>query len=202
MYWVKQNNFPQLVLLLCTITKRVFVDKLLMSRLIFHCCLTYSILFNFCCHFCRYMVQGDRNGYPEGPTNVIPLLIELLPGIDPNDLRKSYVTFNFIVHFINMIPVINSSEANNYYELTEEEHIICEATANFEDFVLQFFDRLCVWMESNSLDFIRLEQIANNDNIKNKTEALTESALGSLIGVVLMQCSPEIFKVSNDWSRL
>lgn len=142
------------------------------------------------------MVQGNRNGYPEGPTNVIPLLIELLPGIDPNDLRKSYVTFNFIVHFINMIPVINSSEAGNYHELTEEEQIVCEATANFEDFVLQFFDRLCVWMESNSLDFIRLEQVANQDSFRNRTEALTESALASLIVVVLTQSSPDIFKVS------
>lgn len=141
------------------------------------------------------MVQGDRNGYPEGPTNVIPLLMELLPGIDPNDIRKSYVTFNFIVHFVNMIPVINSSEASNYHELTEEEHVVCEASANFEDFVLQFFDRLFIWMESSSLDFIRPEQVANNDNHKNRTEALSESALGSLVGVVLAQCSPEIFKV-------
>lgn len=143
------------------------------------------------------MVQGDRNGYPEGPTNVIPLLMELLPGIDPNDIRKSYVTFNFIVHFVNMIPVINCAEASKYHELTEEEHIVCEATASFEDFVLQFFDRLCLWMESNSLDFIRQEQSTNNETHKNRTEALTESALGSLIGVVLTQCSPEIFKVGG-----
>ncbi|KAJ8979647.1 hypothetical protein NQ317_001354 [Molorchus minor] len=102
----------------------------------------------------RYMVQGSRNNFPEGPTHVIPLLTELLPGIDPNDIRKSYVTFNFIVHFVNMIPLINSSEAFNYHDLTEEEHTVCEATA----------------------------------------ETISESALGSVVGVVLHQCSPEIFK--------
>ncbi|KAG5878460.1 hypothetical protein JTB14_022783 [Gonioctena quinquepunctata] len=142
----------------------------------------------------RYMVEGARNNYPDGPTHVIPLLMELLPGIDPNDIRKSYVTFNFIVHFLNMIPLINSSEASNYHQLTEEEHAICEASAGFEDFVLQFFDRLCIWMESNSLDFVRLEQMTNNDNVKNRLETISETALGSVISVVLNQCSPEIFK--------
>ncbi|XP_072396223.1 proteasome activator complex subunit 4-like [Diabrotica undecimpunctata] len=142
----------------------------------------------------RYMVQGSRNNYPEGPTHVIPLLMELLPGIDPNDIRKSYVTFNFIVHFVNMIPLIDSSGASTYHDLTEEEHVVCEATANFEDFVLQFFDKLCVWMESNSLEFIRMEQITNNESARNRIETISESALGSVIGVVLNQCSPDIFK--------
>ncbi|KAJ8924060.1 hypothetical protein NQ315_006837 [Exocentrus adspersus] len=141
----------------------------------------------------RYMVQGASNNFPEGPTHVIPLLMELLPGIDPNDIRKSYVTFNFIVHFVNMIPLINSSEASRYHDLTEEEHIICEATAGFEDFVLQFFDKICTWVESSSLDFVRLEQITNNNNVKNRAETISESALGSVVGVVLNQCSPEIF---------
>uniref|UniRef100_A0A6P7GVF6 Proteasome activator complex subunit 4B-like n=1 Tax=Diabrotica virgifera virgifera TaxID=50390 RepID=A0A6P7GVF6_DIAVI len=142
----------------------------------------------------RYMVQGSRNNYPEGPTHIIPLLMELLPGIDPNDVRKSYVTFNFIVHFVNMIPLIDSSSASNYHDLTEEEHIVCEATANFEDFVLQFFDKLCVWMESNSLEFIRMEQITSNESARNRIETISESALGSVVGVVLNQCSPDIFK--------
>nr|CAH7732828.1 unnamed protein product [Callosobruchus chinensis] len=141
----------------------------------------------------RYMVQGGTMGYPEGPTHVIPLLMELLPGIDPNDIKKSYVTFNFLVHFIIMIPIVDSSEASRYHQLTEEEHIICEATAGFEDFVLQFFDRMCVWMESSSLDFIRLEQMTNND-VKNRADLVTESMIASVIAVILYQCSPHIFK--------
>lgn len=31
--------------------------------------------------------------YPEGPLHVIPLLQLSLPGIDPNDLKKSLVAF-------------------------------------------------------------------------------------------------------------
>ncbi|KAK9752669.1 Proteasome-substrate-size regulator, mid region [Popillia japonica] len=38
----------------------------------------------------RYMVQGKRNGFPEGPTNVLPLLNALLPG------RAYYLIFMWI----------------------------------------------------------------------------------------------------------
>lgn len=142
----------------------------------------------------RHMVQGTHNNYPEGPTHVIPLLMALLPGIDPNDIRKSYVTFNFIVRFVSMVPLINCSDAYNHYNnLTEEEHLLCEATAGFEDFVLQFFDKLIVWVDSSSLDFVRLEQMASNNNSKNRSESIAESAVGSLVHAVLNQCSPSIF---------
>lgn len=144
----------------------------------------------------RYMVQGSRVGYPEGPTHVIPLLMNLLPGIDPNDRRKCFMTFNFIVQFINMMPLINSSEAHKYYDdLTEEEHIVCEASAGLEDFVVQFFDRLCTWVESNSLESTRLEQ-NDHDRRLTKSESIAESALVSVISAVLTQSSPEIFKVA------
>jgi proteasome activator subunit 4 len=142
----------------------------------------------------RYMVQGPRSNYPEGFTHALPLLMALLPGIDPNDIRKCMVTFNFMVHFINMIPLVNCSEASKYYEdLTEEEHIVCEATDGFEDFILQFFDRLCLWVDSNSLDFVRLEQVASSQNNKNRTEVIAESALFSIVSAILHQCSPQIF---------
>lgn len=143
------------------------------------------------------MVQGAKYNYPEGPTHVIPLLLGLLPGIDPNDVRKCYVTFNFMVLFVNMCPLVNSSEASLYYDdLTEEEHIVCEATANFEDFVLQLFDKLCLWVESNSLEFTRLEQVVDSSTSKkNRSEAFAEDILRSFIFFVLEQCSPEIFMV-------
>lgn len=144
------------------------------------------------------MVQGPRSNYPEGFTHALPLLMALLPGIDPNDIRKCMVTFNFMVHFINMIPLVNCSEASKYYEdLTEEEHIVCEATDGFEDFILQFFDRLCLWVDSNSLDFVRLEQVASSQNNKNRTEVIAESALFSIVSAILHQCSPQIFAVSS-----
>lgn len=140
-------------------------------------------------------MQGTKNNYPEGPTHVVPLLMALLPGIDPNDIRKCFMTFNFLMYFVNMVPLINSSEASKYYDdLTEEEHIICEATAGFEDFVVQLFDRLCAWIESNSQEFTRLEQ-TEQDN-KTVTETMAESAVVSVITSILTQSSPEIFQVT------
>ncbi|XP_066249765.1 proteasome activator complex subunit 4B-like [Euwallacea similis] len=140
----------------------------------------------------RHMVQSPS--YPEGPTHVVPLLLALLPGIDPNDMRKSYVTFNFIVHFVNMIPLIDSSKAHQFHEnLTEEEHMVCEASAEFEDFVLQFLDKLMVLVDSNSLDFVRHEQMTSNNSTKTRIESGTETAITSVVSVVLTQCSPEIF---------
>lgn len=39
----------------------------------------------------RPMVEA--NDYKAGPTHVIPLLMAVLPGIDPNDIRKCFITF-------------------------------------------------------------------------------------------------------------
>ncbi|KRT85387.1 hypothetical protein AMK59_1215, partial [Oryctes borbonicus] len=144
---------------------------------------------------CRYMVQGKRNGFLEGPTNVLPLLNALLPGIDPNDIRKCFLTFNFIMNICIMCPIVNSSDANRYYnDLTEEEHIVCEQTAGFEDFLIQFLDRIFMWIESNSLEFTRMELSDNNFNdVKSKVDSMSEGALILLVTTVLMQCSTDIF---------
>lgn len=141
------------------------------------------------------MVEGAKNNYPEGPTHVIPLLNALLPGIDPNDLRKCLMTFNLISHFVNMAPLVNSSQAAEHYDdLTEEEHTICEASAEFENFALNFFDKIFSWIDSNSLEFTRLEQSTEIGN-KDRNETVAESALFAVIPQFLYQCSPEIYMV-------
>lgn len=141
------------------------------------------------------MVQGAKIGFVEGPSNVLPLLNALLPGIDPNDLRKCFLTFNFIMNICTMCPIVNSSDANRYYDdLTDEEHIICEQTAGFEDFLIQFLDRIFMWIESNSLEFTRMELSDNNfSDVKSKTDSMSEGALILLVTTVLMQCSTDIF---------
>ncbi|KAF5303620.1 hypothetical protein FQA39_LY09867 [Lamprigera yunnana] len=152
-----------------------------------HFLLLFSTLI---CNY-RFMAYGAKSNYPEGPTHVFPLLTSLLPGIDPNDIMKCLMTFNLISHFSNLAPLVNSSEASKYYNLTEEEHAICEASAGLEDFVLQFFDRICAWVESNSLEFVRLEQ-SDNDN-KSRLESISETVLFSVITALLYQCSSEIY---------
>jgi proteasome activator subunit 4 len=66
----------------------------------------------------RPMVQGDA--YKEGPTHVTPLLMSTLPGIDPNDIKKCFVTFQFISTFATLVPIVDCSSASEYWkDLTE-----------------------------------------------------------------------------------
>lgn len=139
----------------------------------------------------RPMVRGPLAGYPEGPTHVIPLLHALLPGIDPNDIRKCLVTFQFISTFISMVPLVDSSAASNEHDLTDEEEVICEASATLEDFVLQFFDRVFTLVHSSSLEVTRLEQV--DLDRRSKLEAVAESALASICNVIVTQTSEAIF---------
>lgn len=51
----------------------------------------------------RALVRGDKH-YPEGQTHVIPLLIQTLPGIDPNDIKKCMVrTFKGCTHLFYIV---------------------------------------------------------------------------------------------------
>lgn len=68
----------------------------------------------------RPLVQGPYHGYPEGPTHVIPLLMATLPGIDANDFKKSFVTIQFILVLVTLVPLVDSSKASEYWsDLTD-----------------------------------------------------------------------------------
>lgn len=143
------------------------------------------------------MVQGAKYNYPEGPTHVIPLLTSLLPGIDTNDLFKTFITFRFLTRLISMCPLVDSSEASKYYtDLTEEEHIICEASAGLEDFVLQFFDRLHTWIDMNAIEFTRHEQVTQEQNKKTRMEYSAEHIITATVAHILPQSSPSIFSAA------
>jgi len=66
----------------------------------------------------RPMVQGGA--YREGPTHVIPLLMATLPGIDPNDIKKCFVTFQFISTFATLVPIVDCSSASEYWKNLSE----------------------------------------------------------------------------------
>ncbi|XP_026681989.1 proteasome activator complex subunit 4-like [Diaphorina citri] len=140
----------------------------------------------------RPLVQS-ADVYPEGITHVIPLMIAVLPGIDPNDLHKCFVTIQYLSTFAILIPIVNSSDAAKYHNLTEEESIVCNATAQFEDFIVQFLDRLFVLVESSILESTRLEREQEN---RSTMESLAEGAIDSITKTLLDQTSTQIFKVS------
>ena len=85
------------------------------------------------------MIVDPGPGYPEAKTHVVPMLVSVLPGIDPNDLPKTFSTFLFINSFCNLIPLVDSIESVGIHgdELTEVEKEICRQSTQFEDFVLQ-----------------------------------------------------------------
>lgn len=143
----------------------------------------------------RPMVQGSRNinkgyGYSEGPVHVLPLLFSLLPGIDPNDVGKTFATFRLISVYATLIPIVDSSRSTAV--MTEEERIVCEATSRFEDFVLQFLDRVFIFIESSSSENVRLEN--HGGNSKSKLESIAEVALFCVCATLLREISDAILE--------
>ncbi|KAL4715968.1 hypothetical protein ACJJTC_013268 [Scirpophaga incertulas] len=142
----------------------------------------------------RSMVRGARFNYPEGPTHVVPFLMAVLPGLDPNDTKKTVVTLQFILGFSYLVPFIDCSSAHEYWpDLTEEELLTCESTAQFEDFILVFLDRLFVIIESSVTEHVRLDSKESHFT-KSKSDGIMETTLATATTSVLMQSSPKIFK--------
>ncbi|EGT45215.1 hypothetical protein CAEBREN_17785 [Caenorhabditis brenneri] len=82
----------------------------------------------------------------EGKTyraHVITILNSLLPGLDCNDISKCMVTYQIIGVIVNMIPIVDCSEAVHIRcDLTEDEKELCSATANFDSIISMLMDRM------------------------------------------------------------
>ncbi|KAJ7404837.1 hypothetical protein WISP_143263 [Willisornis vidua] len=113
----------------------------------------------------RSLVAGGK-WFPEGPTHLLPLLMRALPGVDPNDFSKCMV-----------------------------ERELCSASAEFEDFVLQFMDRCFGLIESSTLEQTREETETEK---MTHLESLVELGLSSTFSTILTQCSKDIFKVALE----
>lgn len=136
----------------------------------------------------RALVSGHK-GYTTGKTHVIPILYATLPGIDPNDFRKTSITLEFLTSFALLVPIIDCSKAGQYYaDLTDEEILICDQTAEFEGFVLQYLDKVFALIESSSQDVIRMEQ-SDADSVRSRLESIAETLLQSSTHGILGQCS-------------
>ncbi|KAJ6635616.1 Proteasome activator complex subunit 4, partial [Pseudolycoriella hygida] len=134
---------------------------------------------------------AGHNGYTVGKTHVVPILFLTLPGIDPNDFRKTSITLEFLTSFALLVPIIDCSKAGQYYDdLTEDEIIVCDQTAEFETFVLQYLDKVFVFIEASSQDVIRME--SDQESLKSRLENIAESVLQSSTHGILGQCSTEI----------
>lgn len=143
----------------------------------------------------RPLVTGHQ-GYVEGKAQVIPIMMALLPGLDPNDFRKTCLVLQFYVSFSLLVPMVDCSRAAQFYDdLTEEESLLCEQTAVMEDFVLQFMDRIFVLIDASSSQTFKLE-LAESDNNMSKLESVTETSILSSVHTILSQSSKEIIGLS------
>uniref|UniRef100_A0A803SKN4 Proteasome activator subunit 4 n=1 Tax=Anolis carolinensis TaxID=28377 RepID=A0A803SKN4_ANOCA len=126
----------------------------------------------------RSLVSGGKS-FPEGPTHMLPLLMRALPGVDPNDFSKC------------MVSILSSTCCY----MTQVERELCSATAEFEDFVLQFMDRCFGLIESSTLEQTREETETEK---MTHLESLVELGLSSTFSTILTQCSKDIFKVALE----
>lgn len=136
----------------------------------------------------RPMLASTKH-YPEGQSHVLPLLNLALPGIDPNDFRKTLVTLQMISNFVALVPIVDSSDAvHSVPGLTEEQKELCSATAQFEDFVMSFLDRVQTVIENSS-------QVAAFGAMERLTpeQTVLEVGLASTVSAMLQQCSSAIF---------
>lgn len=143
----------------------------------------------------RALVSGHA-GYTEGKNHVIPIFFATLPGIDPNDFKKTSITFHFLTSISFLIPIIDCSKAGQYHELTEEERLLCEQTADFENFVLQYMDRIFLLIESSSVDNVRMEQ-SDSDSMRSKLESISEALVQACTHGILGQCSDDILSSAS-----
>lgn len=89
-----------------------------------------------------------------------------------------------------MIPIVDSSRSTA--SMTDEERMICEATSRFEDFILQFLDRVFMFIDSSSLEYVRLE--SRDSDLKSKLESIAETALSGVCTTLLIETSDTIFE--------
>uniref|UniRef100_A0AC35TN15 Proteasome activator complex subunit 4 n=1 Tax=Rhabditophanes sp. KR3021 TaxID=114890 RepID=A0AC35TN15_9BILA len=76
------------------------------------------------------------------------LMNALVNVIDLNDMSKTAYSFNALCNFLTLIHVDDCSEAvYNVKNLTKDEVVLCQATANFEIMVTNLFEKLTTLVE-------------------------------------------------------
>lgn len=156
----------------------------------------------FSCLLCalriaRSLVLGGKD-FPEGPSHVIPLLMALLPGIDPNDIRKSSMTFQFVSVVSSLITYVDCSSAIDVRDdLSPEEYNMCLASTQLESFVLQYFDRCFTLIETSASEHRPERQDSDSARLSTQ-ESLIEMGISSTLAGLVVHSSASIMDKAID----
>lgn len=132
---------------------------------------------------CKYFTQG--------PAHVVPLLLNSLPGIDSNDMRKCIAVFRFIATIAAHVKMRDYSYlVDERPELSYEQQQLCLSTGQFEDFVIQFLDKCFILIENTAT--ATLSNLDQETHFKNGEEGIIEAAISSVTLSILAQASPQI----------
>jgi proteasome activator subunit 4 len=156
--------------------------------------------------FLAPVICPPNRHFPQGQQHVIPLLMAALPGIDPNDSEKMWNTAIFMYSFTNSISLVDCSSAVEMRDdLTEHEIATCLSTAQTEQFVIEFIDRVFRLIETFSNAHHQSESNFTSQQIDmqhvqkvNHDELLMLYMISAMFRSILSNCSPAIFDVALD----
>ncbi|CAF1048161.1 unnamed protein product [Adineta steineri] len=141
-------------------------------------------------------IVRQTSSYCQGQMYVLPLLLSVLPGIDLNDLKKMSVTLEFLDTILLVISCIDCSSAiNNRNDLTEIEKEVCLLTKQFEDFIIEFLNRIFKMINILSTDISDALIIDTDINTIDNT---IKSKLTSIIFNIVQHSSNKIFQIVRD----
>ncbi|XGW03770.1 hypothetical protein V3C99_015156 [Haemonchus contortus] len=144
--------------------------------------------------------QPDKNG-KTFRIHAINLMNSLLPGLDQNDMGKCLTTFQIVGVLVNLIPLVDCSEAIHHRsDLTEDEKELCSATANFDSIIAMFMDKLLSMMVEygEAAAFTGSHTNINTKTRANMDDHILHRGTISVFKGICRNSSTELYKVAVD----
>ncbi|KAK6030937.1 hypothetical protein OSTOST_02917 [Ostertagia ostertagi] len=144
--------------------------------------------------------QPDKNG-KTFRIHAINLMNSLLPGLDQNDMGKCLTTFQIVGVLVNLIPLVDCSDAIHLRsDLTEDEKELCSATANFDSIIAMFMDKLLSMMMEygEAAAFTGSHTNINTKTRANMDDHILHRGTISVFKGICRNSSTELYKVAVD----